>query len=201
MNVYVETNFVVELALKQEQWASCQEIVGMAQAGRCQLVIPALALIESKSAILAKRKPIKPLIEELKSHLKELARGEPNKHFRESLQPLLASLTAATEQEEIGLGEVTDTVLAKATVLPLTEYTIQLGRVYVDAFKLHQYPDAMMLASVVLHAQTEGKQGLFLNRNHKDFDTDEIKALLAQHNCGFCRNFGDGVPLIRSHQT
>ena len=46
MNVYVESNFVLELALLQEQSASCEEILGLCEAGRVQLVVPAYSLAE-----------------------------------------------------------------------------------------------------------------------------------------------------------
>lgn len=39
MNIYVESNFVLELALVQEQHASCEEIVGLSEARRATLVM------------------------------------------------------------------------------------------------------------------------------------------------------------------
>jgi hypothetical protein len=42
MNVYVESNFVLEHALEQEQSESCQRLVSLATEGSIHLVIPAL---------------------------------------------------------------------------------------------------------------------------------------------------------------
>ena len=46
MNVYVESNFVLELALLQEQFASCEKMLGLCRSGDIPLVIPAYSLAE-----------------------------------------------------------------------------------------------------------------------------------------------------------
>jgi hypothetical protein len=46
VNVYVESNFVLELALLQEQQASCEELLLLCEGRRIQLVIPACSLAE-----------------------------------------------------------------------------------------------------------------------------------------------------------
>ena len=46
MNVYVESNFVLELALLQEQHASCEALLRLCEEGGIQLVIPAYSLAE-----------------------------------------------------------------------------------------------------------------------------------------------------------
>ena len=44
MNVYVESNFVLELALAQEQFESCEGILSLCEAGNVRLVVPAYSL-------------------------------------------------------------------------------------------------------------------------------------------------------------
>jgi hypothetical protein len=44
MNIYVETNFVLELAFVQEQHESCEQIIGLCEAGRTTLVLPAFCM-------------------------------------------------------------------------------------------------------------------------------------------------------------
>ncbi len=46
MNIYVETNFVLELTFQQEQCTSCEQILLLCEAGYGQLVIPAYSLAE-----------------------------------------------------------------------------------------------------------------------------------------------------------
>jgi hypothetical protein len=46
VNISVESNFVLELALLQEQHASCEDILRLSEAGNAQLIIPAYSLVE-----------------------------------------------------------------------------------------------------------------------------------------------------------
>ena len=54
MNVYVESNFVLELAFLQEQFASCEEI--LSEAHRIQLLIPTYSLAEPYEALTTQQK-------------------------------------------------------------------------------------------------------------------------------------------------
>lgn len=76
MNVYVESNFVLELALEQEQHESCERLVLMASAGSVKLIVPAFSLAEPHDALISRDKARRKLGHELKSHLHELGRSE-----------------------------------------------------------------------------------------------------------------------------
>ena len=52
MNVYVESNFVLEQALEQEQCESCKELIGIASSGSIRLVVPAFSLAEPHIALM-----------------------------------------------------------------------------------------------------------------------------------------------------
>ena len=54
MNVYVESNFILEQALEQEQCESCEQLIQIAAAGSIRLVIPAFSLAEPHIALLRK---------------------------------------------------------------------------------------------------------------------------------------------------
>ena len=56
MTVYVESNFVLEQALQQEQSDSCDAIVNLAASGDISLVIPAFSLAEPHQALALKEK-------------------------------------------------------------------------------------------------------------------------------------------------
>ncbi len=56
MTVYVESNFVLEQALQQEQSDSCDAIVNLAVSGDISLVIPAFSLAEPHQALALKEK-------------------------------------------------------------------------------------------------------------------------------------------------
>lgn len=56
MNVYIESNFVLELAFLQEQSSSCEEILRLAEGEHIELVVPAYALIEPYETLVRRRR-------------------------------------------------------------------------------------------------------------------------------------------------
>jgi hypothetical protein len=76
MNVYVESNFVLEQALEQEQCESCQELIGIASAGSIRLVVPAFSLAEPHIALMRRGNERSRLSAELQKHLSELGRSK-----------------------------------------------------------------------------------------------------------------------------
>lgn len=46
MNIYVETNFVLELTFEQKQCSSCEQILQLCEAGKAKLIVPAYSLAE-----------------------------------------------------------------------------------------------------------------------------------------------------------
>ena len=49
MRVYVESNFILELVLEQEQRHACEEILTLAAGRTIELALPAFALIDPTS--------------------------------------------------------------------------------------------------------------------------------------------------------
>ena len=76
MNVYVESNFVLEQALEQEQCESCKELIGIASAGSIRLVVPAFSLAEPHIALMRRGNERSRLSAELQKHLSELGRSK-----------------------------------------------------------------------------------------------------------------------------
>jgi hypothetical protein len=71
MNVYVESNFVLEHALEQEEYESCAAIVRLAARHQLKLVVPAFSLAEPHQAIFSKAKTRSRLGEDLRVQLSE----------------------------------------------------------------------------------------------------------------------------------
>ena len=76
MNVYVESNFVLEQALEQEQCESCKELIGIASSGSIRLVVPAFSLAEPHIALMRRGNERSRLSAELQKHLSELGRSK-----------------------------------------------------------------------------------------------------------------------------
>jgi len=74
VRIYVESNFVLELALEQEECVACEELLAIAEQGTIELAIPALAMFEPHRSIGA-RKERQRLQEELFRELKQIERA------------------------------------------------------------------------------------------------------------------------------
>src|SRR6266404_7121600 len=95
MNVYVESNFVLEQALEQEQCESCEELISIATAGSIHLVVPAFSLAEPHIALMRRGNERSRLTAELQKHVSELGRS---KRYREA-SGNFNDLAANTDQE------------------------------------------------------------------------------------------------------
>ena len=52
MDIYVESNFVLELALLQEHHESCEKIIQLCEASKVKLILPAYTLVEPYETIM-----------------------------------------------------------------------------------------------------------------------------------------------------
>ena len=77
MDVYVETNFVLELALLQEQHESCEKILQFQQTGKIRLIVPAYSLIEPFETIFRYAKNRSRVANDLAAEIKQLSRTKP----------------------------------------------------------------------------------------------------------------------------
>lgn len=103
MNVYVESNFVLEQALEQEQCESCEEIIRIATAGSIHLVVPAFSLAEPHITLMRKGNERSRLSAELQKQLSELGRSKPYREAPGIFSGLTALLINSAEGERDGL--------------------------------------------------------------------------------------------------
>ena len=103
MNVYVESNFVLEHALEQEDYDSCAQIIGLAANHRITLILPAFSLAEPHQAISGKAKARARLREDLRIHLSELGRSRQCREIPASFDALAAALIASAQFDREGV--------------------------------------------------------------------------------------------------
>lgn len=81
MRIYAESNFVLEIALLQEQRSSCQDLVELCAAGHAVLVLPALSLTEPYDTLSRRRLERRGLKQALDAQLRQLERTEDYKEL------------------------------------------------------------------------------------------------------------------------
>ena len=198
MNVYVESNFVLEQALEQEQCESCKELIGIASAGSIRLVVPAFSLAEPHIALMRRGNERSRLSAELQKHLSELGRSKTYREVSGNFSELAALLIASAERERAGLQSATDGMLKAAEIIPLdSDVFHQAGGIQV-AFDM-SVQDSIVLASIVSHlAATRPAESCFLNRNTRDFDDPNVREMLDEFGCKFFGRFDDGLHYVEA---
>jgi predicted nucleic acid-binding protein len=198
VNVYVESNFVLELALQQEQHESCERLLLLASAGSVILLAPAFSLAEPHDALIGKDKPRQKLGNELKSHLNELERSERYRPLPDAFRDLAKTLLAAGAIERDGLKGTLDQILIAARIIPLDSDIFESARELQEKLGLPA-KDSIVLASVQSHLEnTLPTESCFLNRNTKDFDSPRVREMLEIYGCKFFGSFDDGLRYIEA---
>ena len=197
MNIYIETNFVLELALLQEQHESCEQILELCESGQAQLVIPAYALAEPLETLIRRERERKKLKEELDKEFTQFRRSIQYSTLIETFTSVLRFLTLAGEQQRQNLAETTDRLLRIADIIPLEHDVLSLAATYEEQFS-RSPQDAFVFASVLRYLSAGTTPACFLTRNSKDFNNVLLVGALAQHNCKIMFSFSDGYRYIQS---
>jgi len=198
MTVYVESNFVLEYSLQQEECDSCRAIVELASAGRISLAVPAFSLAEPHVALSGKERARSRLSNDLRAHLSELGRSRPHREAPASFEPLAALLIASAQEERDGLRDTISELLSTADVIDL-DAAILRSAAEMQAQYSMSGQDAIVLASVISHLEVHRPaDSCFLNRNSKDFDDPSIRERLEALGCRFLASFEDGLHYIAS---
>jgi predicted kinase len=130
MIVYVESNFVLEIALEQEQSSSAEAILKLAESDTIELAFPSFALSEPFSTIMHRNKERADLHQSLMVTLRQLQRSEPNKQTILDLQPLLIILKNAVNREFDLLHSTVARLLKNGKTVELDDPSLRQALVY-----------------------------------------------------------------------
>lgn len=196
MNVYAESNFVLELAFAQEQREACEQILKLCEEGRARLVLPAYALAEPYETLTRRHKSRKKLKEDLDVELKQLARTPSYATQIRGFTSTVDLLVKSAEEEANRLEQVRDRLLATADIVPLDIEILRSATRCQQTYDLSPQ-DAVVCASVLHHLeQHRPESSCFLNKNSRDFDNPDIVDVLNRHNCKMLASFARGHDVI-----
>ncbi|MDE0459501.1 MAG: hypothetical protein OXI15_19595 [Chromatiales bacterium] len=196
MNVYVESNFVLELALLQEQSTSCEEILGLGETSGVQLVVPAYSLAEPYETLTRRQRQRKRLKEELDAELRQIARTATYAERLDGFRDVTALLMNIGDEESKRLEEVCSRLTKAAEVIPLDASVLSASTQYQ---RIHGFApqDALVYSTVLSHLeQARATRSCFLNRNSRDFDDQTVVEQLERYNCKLLPRFDSGSHFI-----
>jgi predicted nucleic acid-binding protein len=99
VNIYVETNFILELTFEQEQATSCEQILQLCEANQARLVIPAYSLAEPHEKLNRQAKNRTDLQQRLEAEIRQLSRTTSYTSRIQSIRDI-ASLVVQSNEEE-----------------------------------------------------------------------------------------------------
>ncbi len=126
MIVYVETNFVIELAFLQEEHDECQSLLDLSKKNESlELALPAFCIGEAYEASVRKWKLRRELHDALRNEIGQMSRSKPYEAFSRELRELTSLLLQSVEEQRRRLETVLDEILGAARILPLERETFR----------------------------------------------------------------------------
>lgn len=198
MIAYVESNFILELAFRQEDYPACQALLQLADSGQIQVVVPAYCVGEPYERLIRRDRQRREVHRKLKVELKELARSAPYAHAASNLDGLTGLLVEAGDDELNSLNETLTRLLNTARLIPIDGVVLQGALTAQKTLGLSPQ-DSIVYASVRSSVIAATEAQCFLNKNSKDFLIPQIEEEFSAHNCKLLARFSDGLSYIQNH--
>lgn len=199
MIVYVESNFILELALGQEQSAAAEALLAGAEQGKLTLAFPEFAISEPFATLTQRGKRQLELSKRPAEELRQLQRSRPHQQAISTILTAPAILSSIAQIEAARLHDTVQRLLASGTALHLDSAAFS-GAVADQSLYQLAPQDSIIYAVVVadLRARPSGESNVFISRNWKDFRSPDILAELQSHNCAYAESFDEGLALINA---
>lgn len=181
--VYVETNFVLELALNQPQASVCERLLTLAESGSLELAVPAFCLVEPLWTLGHRRGQRQRLKESLDQELRQLRRSGRARDQVPGLLQLSTTLVQLARDDEKQLSQVQRRLMDCSTVLAMDAQVLNESQSAQRRRDLSG-PDAVVFASVLCDLrQRPPTSAHFVTLNSKDFDEPRLVEDLADQGC------------------
>jgi hypothetical protein len=125
--VLAESNFVLELALRQEQFEHAERILNLAEERHLQLVVPACSLIEPYQTLVRRRRERKEFSRRLQDEMKLLERSALHDGMNATSQHIAQALDTGNEIERESLEQTIDRLTKVCTIPALSVETVRLA--------------------------------------------------------------------------
>jgi predicted nucleic acid-binding protein len=192
-----QSNFVLEIALGQEESVEAERIIAHAESGRIELAMPSIALTEPISTITGRNRNRARLASSIQEQTRELERSLPHQDVAATFAPLGALLASVGDAELALLESTIERLLRVVTIIPLDADVVRQARMFRIRHEL-ALEDAIIYAAVVRHlsANPRRERHIFGSRNWKDFGRRQFVSELHALDCDFVRGFGEAASRI-----
>jgi predicted nucleic acid-binding protein len=196
--LYVETNFLVEIFREQEQAPSCRELLKLAEQGRIEIVLPEACVHEAALKRRLLQSSRQSLHEQMQLHVAEMGRSvSRDQALKQAVVYAAKAIMSQSELDETSLRHCTTSLLAVATLLPLTPaaHTLALTLRPMQDF------DACILECISLHAKQHNEGWKRLCTRDADFKDDVARSVLQDSGCALINSYPNAIEAIRALST
>jgi len=199
MIVYIESNFVLELSLEQEEAQPADAILVLAENGKIELAFPAFALSEPFATVMHRERERRRLCSSFSQQLQQLQRSKPHEHVVSRLEPAPKLLLEIGKKEFDLLQSTVTRVLNVGKPIETDRAGFQKALLYQDRYGLSPQ-DSIIYSAVIadLQRRTQEEAKCFISRNWKDFGDPDIKSELESYNCAYLEDFAAGLRFIQN---
>lgn len=196
MNVYVESGFIMTLALRQDDHQAARQIVQLAQANQIILKIPAFSFSEPLATVQYRANNRNRLVEELRKETRELGRTQSHQVMARELDQYIIQMTRIVQLHLDAIEAVVLELSRTATLLQLDPTVLARAASYKQTADL-RLQDAIVLASILLDREHHQAQdpALFISQD-KDFQVPPVQDLLRLAGCRHIPDFTNAVRFI-----
>jgi predicted nucleic acid-binding protein len=196
VNVFIETNFVLELALEQQESSACDKLVELARATLIRLLLPAYSLIEPHETLTRRRLDREALRFRVSGELAQLARSKSLAERATASQEIVELLVESTVYETNAIEQVKRRLWLVGDVLPLDLDVLRSAAECQTDYDLSPQ-DAIVYASIRARLELDhASDSCFVSRNPRDFDNTDLRKDLASFNCKYFSSFATALRYI-----
>jgi hypothetical protein len=198
VRVYVESNFVLEIALRQEEVSECAALTEDSISKRVTLVLPAFSVFEPYYKIAGNGRKRRDLVQQVGNHARELGRTRGQEEISRNLLDTIQVLAKSEDAEHKGLYSAVARILSACELIPLTSRIVERALTEIRSRLDLELPDALVYTSVLEHLRENPEDdACFVTKNTKDFADPDIETELGVLRCRLLTSFGDAVRYVR----
>lgn len=200
MRVYVESNFVLELALAQEETEFAQILVDLASEGNIDLVFPVFALVEPFWTLRYREKQREQLLDSLSKQVNQLRRSDLHEQFVAAVDPILGKMLDVMMRETEEFEQTLRRLIDVGFGINVDVAHIPAALQYQDSHTFDTFQDALIFTAVMADLETQAVEDnrCFVSKDSDAFGTRIVKDDLARYDCRYIATFRAAVNYVHN---
>lgn len=192
--VYVETNWMLDVSLKQERHGYSMEIMRFAERNKISLALPVVSITESYHVIIGRKIETEEIVKRCKKKLDSIKRSDIKEHrvLAAPLRKSILKMEELYEREKQQLDKTVKNILAIVQILPIKQSNFDKSLSIQKNLGLEPF-DSLIYSLVREHAATCKKDKIFLNYDKHFKATPELMKDMKKLSIKF---FNDGEKCI-----